>query len=157
MYLKLWIGYWHLSICLRLSSIRAIYGSVALLFVQNVSNDNCEKTFDHTNGTALPILQSSESKSEWTHCEAASIGMGYPGFYGPPLNMLFIKHEIPTLITSFTGGGGLTWGAHGAHWTQVGPMLAPWILLSGYWPWFLIWIWKPLFIFLSRGKSQHQY
>ena len=34
----------------------------------------------------------------------------------------------PTLIARFIG---LTWGPSGADSTQVGPMLAPWILLSG--------------------------
>ena len=36
---------------------------------------------------------------------------------------------IPTLIARFMGP---TWGPSGAERTQVGPMLAPWILLSGY-------------------------
>ena len=37
--------------------------------------------------------------------------------------------DIHTLITRFMGP---TWGPSGADRTQVGPMLAPWILLSGY-------------------------
>ena len=37
-------------------------------------------------------------------------------------------HSILTLIARFTG---LTWGPSGADRTQVGPMLAPWPLLSG--------------------------
>ena len=40
----------------------------------------------------------------------------------------FLKN---TLITRSMGP---TWGPSGADRTQVGPMLAPWILLSGYWP-----------------------
>ena len=38
---------------------------------------------------------------------------------------------LTTLITRFMGP---TWGPPGAARTQVGPMLAPWILLSGYSP-----------------------
>ena len=37
--------------------------------------------------------------------------------------------HIYTLITTFMGP---TWGPSGAHRTQVGPMSAPWTLLSGY-------------------------
>ena len=36
---------------------------------------------------------------------------------------------LPPLITMFMGP---TWGSSGADRTQVGPMLAPWILLSGH-------------------------
>ena len=38
-------------------------------------------------------------------------------------------HESISLIARFMGP---TWGPHGADRTQVGPMLAPWTLLSGY-------------------------
>ena len=40
-----------------------------------------------------------------------------------------IPHEI-SLIARFIGP---TWGPSGADRTQVGPMLAPWTLLSGMW------------------------
>ena len=38
---------------------------------------------------------------------------------------------VSTLIARFMGP---TWGPSGANRTQVGPMLAPWTLLSGQWP-----------------------
>ena len=43
-------------------------------------------------------------------------------------NLLFYYHWIYTLIASFMGS---MWGPPGADRTQVGPMLAPWTLLSG--------------------------
>ena len=43
--------------------------------------------------------------------------------------MVGLMIEINTLITRFMGP---TWGPSGADRTQVGPMLAPWTLLSGY-------------------------
>ena len=39
-----------------------------------------------------------------------------------------LRHQSLTLIARFMG---LTWGPSGADRTQVGPMLAPWTLLSG--------------------------
>ena len=39
-------------------------------------------------------------------------------------------HGCDPLIKRFMGP---TWGSSGADRTQVGPMLAPWTLLSGYW------------------------
>ena len=40
----------------------------------------------------------------------------------------YSKHHRPALIAKFMGP---TWGPSGADRTQVGPMLAPWTLLSG--------------------------
>ena len=45
-----------------------------------------------------------------------------------PLRMNLEEISIQTLIARFMGP---TWGPSGADRTQVGPMLAPWILLSG--------------------------
>ena len=44
------------------------------------------------------------------------------------LSMPVLFCWIPTLIARFMGP---TWGPHGADRTQVGPILAPWTLLSG--------------------------
>ena len=43
--------------------------------------------------------------------------------------LLLMMYGIYTLIARFMGP---TWGPSGADRTQVGPMLAPWTLLSGY-------------------------
>ena len=43
--------------------------------------------------------------------------------------LLWLYPVQPTLITRFMGP---TWGPPGADKTQLGPMLAPWISLSGY-------------------------
>ena len=43
---------------------------------------------------------------------------------------LELKYYNPTLIARFMGP---TWGPSGADSTQVGPILAPWTLLSGFW------------------------
>ena len=52
------------------------------------------------------------------------------------LNCLNIQNSPGTPLTGTTtpiaSFMGPTWGASGADRTQVGPMLAPWILLSGY-------------------------
>ena len=45
------------------------------------------------------------------------------------LQALGIHINEPSLIAKFMGP---TWGPAGAERTQVGPMLAPWTLLSGY-------------------------
>ena len=45
------------------------------------------------------------------------------------LTFHIIQWDVITLKTRFMGP---TWGPPGADRTQVGPMLAPWILLSGY-------------------------
>ena len=49
------------------------------------------------------------------------------------LKFVFIQEKETlndsALIAKFMGP---TWGPSGADWTQMGPMLAPWILLSGY-------------------------
>ena len=42
--------------------------------------------------------------------------------------MIILGHRGTTLIARFVGS---TWGPSGADRTQVGPMLAPWTLLSG--------------------------
>ena len=47
-----------------------------------------------------------------------------PGLFSPP-----VTFGEPTLIARFMGP---TWGPSGSGRTQVGPMLAPWTLLSGY-------------------------
>ena len=47
------------------------------------------------------------------------------------LFVLFKLYIVSTLIARFMGS---TWGPSGAGRTQVGPMLAPWTLLSGYIP-----------------------
>ena len=43
--------------------------------------------------------------------------------------ILRIHYGKATLIARFMGPA---WGPSGASWTHVGPMLAPWTLLSGY-------------------------
>ena len=45
----------------------------------------------------------------------------------------FLYRLYPTLLTLTTRFMGPTWGPSGANRTQVGPMLAPWTSLSGYW------------------------
>ena len=59
--------------------------------------------------------------------------------------MMFTINAIPSLIARFMAP---TWGPSGANRAQVGPMLAPWTLLSGFawnWPntmniWLALWI-----------------
>ena len=46
----------------------------------------------------------------------------------PPIHIQTLPYPWPTLIARFMGP---TWGPSGADRTQVGPMLAPWTLLSG--------------------------
>ena len=41
---------------------------------------------------------------------------------------IFITRCVPTQITKFMGS---TWGPYRSCWPQMGPMLAPWNLLSG--------------------------
>ena len=43
---------------------------------------------------------------------------------------LFCWCCVPILIARFVGA---TWGLHGADRSHVGPMLAPWALISGQW------------------------
>ena len=56
------------------------------------------------------------------------------------LSMLLNLYEvIGALIARFMGP---TWGPSGADRTQVGPMLAPWTLLSGWFQWCGAWLSK---------------
>ena len=55
---------------------------------------------------------------------------------------------MPALIARFMGP---TWGPSGADMTQVGPMLAPWTLLSGC-IWFCVGMLKIFLIFVEHSK-----
>ena len=46
----------------------------------------------------------------------------------PPLKLCFVWNKLPTQITKFMGQ---TWGPPGSYRPQMGPMLAPWTLISG--------------------------
>ena len=79
----------------------------------------CGKDVDANHRIMFPYPQTNEIKHR------------QPNKYGPwrqvTFSCLFIK---TTLIARFMGP---TWGPSGADRTQVGPMLALWALLSGYW------------------------
>ena len=62
------------------------------------------------------------------YLDEASLSTVVPAFVQTSCVILFQFSKV-TLISRFMGP---TWGPSGADRAQVGPMLAPWILLSGY-------------------------
>ena len=57
---------------------------------------------------------------------------GHLSLLGSPMGQIFVKSVILwDIITPIARFMGPTWGPSGADRTQVGPMLAPWTLLSG--------------------------
>ena len=49
----------------------------------------------------------------------------------------FLSHQTYITSTPDSKVHGPTWGPPGSWWPQIGPMLAPWTLLSGIW--FIVW------------------
>ena len=80
----------------------------------------------------------------YSPCDGVTILKSYLFIYAPQLMprkrdwqgiRTLMTNYIQSLIARFMGP---TWGHYGADRTQVGPMLAPWMLLSGLFMWGVI-------------------
>ena len=74
----------------------------------------------------FPNYSINANRPNWKEKPVIRVNITYADDLATP-NYVIIK-RVPSLIARFMGP---TWGPPGADRTQVGPVLAPWILLSG--------------------------